>query len=122
MMNDRIQLRQPVDFDRITAAALNLDPAYPAIHLQALLLLEGIRYWPESPGQDKGASYKQLGLIAHKLGMTYSQRIGWYRVCERLQLTQDHAGYIIKHLFESDALWDELRANRAEYWQTKGDR
>ena len=107
-MNDRMQLRQPVEFDQITAAALNLDRAYPAIHLQALLLLEGIQNWPDSPGQYKGATYKQLALISHKLGMTYQQHISWYRICERLQLTQDHAGYIIEHLYESDRLWDEL--------------
>jgi hypothetical protein len=112
-MDDRIPLTRPVDFNQVTDAALNLDRAYPAIHLQALKLLEGIRYWPDSPGQDKGATYKQLALIAHKLGMTYGQRIGWYRICERLQLRQDHAGYIIKQLYDSDRLWDELRRGNA---------
>jgi hypothetical protein len=34
--------------------------------------------------QQVGASYRQLARIAHESGMSYSERITWYRLCESI--------------------------------------
>ncbi len=48
--------------------------------------------------QRQGATYKQLAAIAHSLGMTKAERVGWYRVAERVPLSVRHAGHILSRL------------------------
>ena len=46
----------------------------------------------------KGATYKQLAAIAHRWGMSKSQRYRWYRVAEDVQLSRKHASYIMDEI------------------------
>lgn len=48
--------------------------------------------------QRQGATYKQLAAIAHSMGMTKAERVGWYRVAERVPLSVRHAGHILSRL------------------------
>ncbi|MDP9458063.1 MAG: hypothetical protein M3Q60_20335 [Actinomycetota bacterium] len=48
--------------------------------------------------QRQGATYKQLAAIAHSLSMTKAERVGWYRVAERVPLSVRHAGHILSKL------------------------
>ncbi len=48
--------------------------------------------------QRLGATYKQLAAIAHSMGMTKAERVGWYRVAERVPLSVRHAGHILSKL------------------------
>jgi hypothetical protein len=58
---------------------------------------------PESSGplydqQQRGASYKSLAAIAHRVDMGKVERRHWYRVCESIPLSQRHAGHILGKL------------------------
>lgn len=46
----------------------------------------------------RGATYRQLAAIAHTVGMSYSERLEWYRVAESVPLSQRHAGHILSSL------------------------
>jgi hypothetical protein len=46
----------------------------------------------------RGASYKQLAAIGHAVEMTKRERVGWYRVCESIPLSDRHAGHILSKL------------------------
>lgn len=48
--------------------------------------------------QRQGATYKQLAAIAYSMGMTKAERVGWYRVAERVPLSVRHAGHILSRL------------------------
>jgi len=48
--------------------------------------------------QRRGASYKSLATIAHRVGMTNAERIQWYRIAEAIPLSQRHAGHILSRL------------------------
>ena len=45
--------------------------------------------------QHEGATYRTLAAIAHAAGMSKDQRVGWYRLCESIPLSQRHAGHIM---------------------------
>lgn len=46
----------------------------------------------------RGATYRQLAAIAYTVGMSYSERLEWYRVAESVPLSQRHAGHILARL------------------------
>jgi hypothetical protein len=48
--------------------------------------------------QRRGASFKSLATIAHRVGMTKAERIQWYRIAEAVPLSQRHAGHILSRL------------------------
>jgi hypothetical protein len=48
--------------------------------------------------QHVGGSYRQAAYVAHLAGMSGSQRTAWYRLCERVPLSQAHLGHLIKEL------------------------
>jgi hypothetical protein len=48
--------------------------------------------------QRRGASFKSLAAIAHRVGMTKAERIQWYRIAESVPLSQRHAGHILSRL------------------------
>jgi hypothetical protein len=52
----------------------------------------------EQTGHLRGASYKQLALIAHTVGMTKEQRKEWYRIAEGVPLSELHARHLIAKL------------------------
>jgi hypothetical protein len=48
--------------------------------------------------QQRGASYKSLAAIGHRVGMTKAERVQWYRIAESIPLSQRHAGHILDRL------------------------
>lgn len=48
--------------------------------------------------QRRGASYKSLAAISHRVGMTKAERVQWYRIAEAIPLSQRHAGHILSRL------------------------
>lgn len=58
-----------------------------------------------------GATYRQLALIGHTVGMDYDQRRGWYDVAETIGLTHRHAGHIIARI--QDGSFDRARDETA---------
>jgi hypothetical protein len=48
--------------------------------------------------QRRGASYKSLAAIGHRVGLTKAERIQWYRIAESVPLSQRHAGHILSRL------------------------
>ena len=48
--------------------------------------------------QRRGASFKSLAAIGHRVGMTKAERVQWYRIAEAIPLSQRHAGHILSRL------------------------
>ncbi len=48
--------------------------------------------------QRRGATYKQLAAIGHRVGMNAAERAQWYDVCRSIPLSQRHAGHILGRL------------------------
>ena len=91
----------PHEFDHVTARALRLVREVPAPFARLLRLLIGLhaeRHGRNWWAQQRGASYKQLALIAHKAGLSKAERLEWYRIAESVPLGQRHASHIIGRL------------------------
>jgi hypothetical protein len=111
---DRIPFEEAFDrapsFTHLTEQALGLaengalDPAHAAL----LRLLADCREMGTADRilyrqQHEGATYRTLAAIAYKAGLSTSQRIQWYRVCESIPLSQRHDGHIISRMANSEA-------------------
>jgi hypothetical protein len=46
----------------------------------------------------RGASYRRLAAIGHRVGMSKAQRVKWYRLAESIPLADRHAGHILGKL------------------------
>jgi hypothetical protein len=53
--------------------------------------------------QCRGASYRQLALIAHRLGWSKSERVRWYDLARAIPLSEAHASHLIDRLKETNA-------------------
>jgi hypothetical protein len=53
--------------------------------------------------QHRGASYKSLAAIGHRVGMTKAERVQWYSIAEAVPLSQRHAGHILSKLQKAAA-------------------
>jgi hypothetical protein len=53
--------------------------------------------------QNQGATYKSLAAIAYKAGMSKTERVQWYRICESVPISQRHAGHILSKLQKAAA-------------------
>jgi hypothetical protein len=53
--------------------------------------------------QERGASYRQLGRIAHDVGMTEGERMRWYELARSIPLSEKHASHIIGRLDRGEA-------------------
>lgn len=53
--------------------------------------------------QERGATYRQLGRIAHDAGMTPRQRPRWYELARSIPLSDKHASHIIGRMGERRA-------------------
>jgi hypothetical protein len=92
------------DFEALTSRALAMASAQgsePDVYAHLLRLLadcypahEGLLY----DQQCRGASYRSLAAIGHRVGMTKQERGHWYRISEEIPLTQRHAGHILSRL------------------------
>jgi hypothetical protein len=56
--------------------------------------------WPD---EWRGATYRTLGYIAHRVGMNAGQRRQWFAACNDFGLTERHAGHIIARLDDREA-------------------
>ena len=107
MTDDRIRIARPVDFDQITARALEAaNYCYPA-YRPMLRMIEDIQ--PLGYSNEKhGPTYRQAAYVAHRFGLTYEERCAWYQAIAGLGLTGRHVGHIIGNLDESEAMHEEL--------------
>jgi hypothetical protein len=90
-----------LDFAALTRAAVQVVAEEVGEPYAGLLkMLADCEPTIEQTGHLRGASYKQLALIAHTVGMTKEQRKEWYRVAEGVPLSELHAGHLIAKLTE----------------------
>ena len=53
--------------------------------------------------QSRGATYKQLAYVAHLLGISGTQRRGWYALARAVPLSERHAHHLISRLKKEGA-------------------
>lgn len=100
--DSRIEFQAGEDFDDITLAALRCGRGNPGLYADILSLLRDCESRLDKRHEEqRGASYKRLAAVAHAVGMTKQERIGWYRVCESIPLSDRHAGHILSRLKRS---------------------
>ncbi len=94
--------RKAESFSELTRQAVELANSgdIPKTYAMLLLLLTDCQEASRADAmlfrqQRQGATYKQLAAIAHSAGMTKAERVGWYRVAERVPLSVRHAGHIL---------------------------
>jgi hypothetical protein len=88
-------------FDDLTLRALDVAEAVGEPFCSLLRLLRECRQYDEialSRQQRQGATYKTLAAIGHRVGMSKAQRVRWYRIAERVPLSQRHAGHMLSRL------------------------
>jgi hypothetical protein len=89
------------DFAALTAkAVVMVAEQVGGIHGFLLEMLADCEAPPLTTGawEQRGASYKSLAAIGHKVGMTKAERVRWYRIAEAIPLSQRHAGHILSKL------------------------
>lgn len=84
---------------RVVALVQELDYPYSAV-LRLLANCASATHGRPQLQERQGATYRQLAAIAHTVGMSYSERLEWYRVGESVPLSQRHAGHILSRLKE----------------------
>lgn len=98
---ERIPFEEHPDPVALTRRALSLADELEHPYKASLRLLSN--YEPAGDGRPqpqerRGATYRQLAAISHAAGMSYSERLEWYRVAGAVPLSQGHAGYILSRL------------------------
>jgi hypothetical protein len=96
-----IPFDQFADFKVLTDRALSMAEAVAEPF--GFLLRQVANCHPASEGplyeqQRRGASYRSLAAIGHRVGMTKAERIQWYRIAEAVPLSQRHAVHILSRL------------------------
>jgi hypothetical protein len=93
------------DFAALTAKAVTMAGEVGGIHGTLLEMLEDCEAPPRTTGawQQRGASYKSLAAIGHRVGMTKAERVQWYSIAEAVPLSQRHAGHILSKLQKAAA-------------------
>lgn len=89
------------EFVSLTCRALEIsrevgDPYGPVLAL--LVDCPAHDHGRQVPRQSRGASYRQLAAIAHRLGWSKEQRVQWYEVAANIPLSDAHAHHIIGRL------------------------
>jgi hypothetical protein len=85
-------------FDDLTLRALEVAEKVGQPFRGLLLLLHDCRESEEialSRQQRQGATYRTLAALGHAAGMSQAQRSRWYRIAERVPLSQRHGGHIL---------------------------
>ena len=100
---DRIAFGPDDSFTDLTRKALRLAEELDDPYRTLLLLLSDcVEASPSDPmlwrQQQRGCSYKQLAAIAYRAGMSYSERITWYRLAEAVPLSMRHAGHLMSRI------------------------
>lgn len=98
---DRVPFDPFASFEALTDRAVAMSEAVAEPYG---LLLRGVAdCYPATEGplydqQRRGATYKQLAAIGHRVGMSRAERTQWYRIAETVPLSQRHAGHILARL------------------------
>jgi hypothetical protein len=98
---DRVPFDQFADFEVLTDRAVAMAEAVAepfGFLLRQVADCEPAQDEPLRDQQRRGASFKSLATIAHRVGMTKAERIQWYRIAEAVPLSQRHAGHILSRL------------------------
>jgi hypothetical protein len=103
---DRVPFNQDAVFEVLTDRAVTMADAVAEPFGYLLRQVADCR--PEHGGplhdqQRRGATYKSLAAIGHRVGMTKAERGQWYRIAETLPLSQRHAGHILSKLQRAEA-------------------
>jgi hypothetical protein len=98
---DRIPFDEFSDFEVLTDRAVTMADAVAEPY--GYLLRQVADCYPVEDGplydqQRRGASYKSLAAIGHRVGMTKPERVQWYRITKAIPLSQRHAGHILSQL------------------------
>ena len=96
---DRVPFSSAVPFAALTGHTLQIAASRSDVYGDLLTLLaDCLPLDHMRREQERGASYKQLAAIGHKVGMDVKERSRWYRVAESIPLSGRHAGHIISKL------------------------
>jgi hypothetical protein len=103
---DRIPFDSYANFEVLTDRAVTMADAVAEPF--AYLLRQVADCYPAEDGplhdqQRRGASYKSLAAIGHRVGMTKAERVRLYRIAEVVPLSQRHAGHILSKLQKAAA-------------------
>jgi hypothetical protein len=94
------------EFWTLTHRALSVGRSVEEPHRSVLALLidcGAVDHGRRADKQARGASYKQLALINHRVGMTKAKRQRWYEIPRRIPLSEAHAVHLITSLSRSEA-------------------
>jgi hypothetical protein len=96
---------ETADFAALTARAVAMVEEIGGIHGALLKMLADCEVPPSTTGawEQRGASYKSLAAIGHRVGMTKPERVQWYSIAEAVPLSQRHAGHILSKLQKAAA-------------------
>lgn len=91
----------PGAFDGLTDEALAMAREVEEPYSSVLVLLEDC--WEQHNGpvlrqQGTGATYRQLALIAHLMGMSKAERVRFYSIARSIPLSAAHAGQILSRV------------------------
>ncbi len=98
---DAVPFDPSYNFDALTENALLGASTVPEPYASLLRLLsdcESVGFGSLCDQQNRGATYKQLAAIGHRVGMSKQERVRWYRIAESVPLSCRHAGHILSRL------------------------
>lgn len=101
------------NFERATQRALEMAKELSEIHASVLVRLSDLKPNRYGGQESEGATYKQLGFIAHRVGMDAEQRSEWYRIAREVPLSTRHASHIAGRLTDDES---RERSELEELW------
>jgi len=106
--SERVPFEEFADHDALTDRAVTMADAVAEPFATLLRTLSGCYGVEGEPSglyeqQRRGASYKSLAAIGHRVGMDKAERIQWYAICEAIPLSQRHASHMFAHVQERAA-------------------
>lgn len=104
--SERVPFDYYSDHDALTDRAVAMADAVAEPFASLLRSLAGCYRAEDGPlyyQQRKGATYRQLAALAHRVGMSKAERVQFYRLAESIPLSARHAGHIFDHVQERAA-------------------
>src|SRR5215210_2238721 len=96
-------------FDKATERALHdYENGRVVKYKEPLGFLYEAKYPTNSAAAMKGATYKSLAYIAHRMNISGKDRQSWYELARGIPLSQAHVGLIIARLDERDTMLSGL--------------
>lgn len=91
------------NFEQATNKALEMSKELSEIHASVLRRLSDLKPNLYGGQEKEGASYRQLGFIAHRVGMDSEQRSEWYRIAKEIPLSTRHASHIAGKITDDES-------------------